>query len=221
MVNIGNSWDSILKEDFLKESYLKLREFLIEEYKTKKVFPSMFDIFNALKETPFEKVKVVILGQDPYHGLGQAHGMCFSVKKGVRIPPSLINIYKEINLEYGYTIPKDGELTKWAKEGVLLLNTILTVREGEPMSHKNKGWEELTDSIISKLAKRETPMVFMLWGSPARKKKTLIENSNHLILETVHPSPLSAMRGFMGCNHFKLANEFLESKGITPVDWSI
>lgn len=181
----------------------------------------MYDIFNALKATAFEEVKVVILGQDPYHGEGQAHGMCFSVKQGIKTPMSLKNIYKELFLEYGYEEASHGNLEKWAKQGVLLLNTILTVRSGQPLSHKGKGWEELTDSIIKKLSLRENPMVFLLWGSPARSKKPLINSNRHLILETVHPSPLSASRGFFNCGHFKKANEFLEKNNLGPIDWRI
>ncbi|MFB0919111.1 MAG: uracil-DNA glycosylase [Clostridiaceae bacterium] len=221
MVNIGNDWDELLKNEFDEPYYLELRKFLINEYKTHKVYPEMHDIFNALKATPFKDVKVVILGQDPYHGPGQAHGMSFSVRKGVKTPPSLLNIYKEIRSEYGYEIPNHGYLMEWAKEGVLLLNTILTVRAGEPMSHQKMGWERLTDQIIIKLAKREEPMVFMLWGSPAQKKAELLNGTKHLILKTTHPSPLSASRGFMGCGHFKSANAFLKSNDQKEIDWRI
>ena len=221
MVDIGNDWDGILADEFGKDYYLALRQFLIREYQTGVVYPGMKDIFNALKATPYQAVEVVILGQDPYHGPGQAHGMSFSVRPGVRIPPSLVNIYKEIETEYGYAIPSHGCLQGWAAQRVLLLNTILTVRGGSPMSHKDKGWEILTDEIIRKLSQRETPMVFMLWGSPAQKKAGLIDGSRHLILKTTHPSPLSAFRGFMGCGHFKLANEFLRSQGLKEIDWRI
>ena len=219
MVNIGNSWDEILKEDFASESYLALRRFLAEEYRTHTVYPDMHDIFNALKATPYEKVKVVLLGQDPYHGAGQAHGMCFSVKPGVPAPPSLLNIFKEIYDDVG-VLNTSPYLVKWAEQGVLLLNTVLTVREGQPNSHKGRGWEVLTDSIISKLNAREVPIVFLLWGGNARSKKTLITNPRHLILECPHPSPLSAYSGFFGCRHFSKCNAFLQKNGMEPIDWS-
>lgn len=221
MVKIGNDWDEILKGEFEKEYYLKLREFLVREYRTRRIFPNMFDIFNALKYTPYGSVKAVILGQDPYHGEGQAHGLCFSVKRGVEPPPSLKNIFKEINRDVGAEIPKCGELTHWAEQGVLLLNTVLTVRSGEANSHKGAGWEIFTDKVISELNKREKPMVFLLWGSNARQKKSLITNPAHKILETVHPSPLSAYNGFFGCGHFSKTNEFLASVGEEPIDWSV
>lgn len=218
MVYIGNSWDELLKDDFASESYQRLRAFLAKEYRTRRVYPDMHDIFNALKYTAYEDVKVVILGQDPYHQPGQAHGMCFSVKPDVPAPPSLQNIFKEIedDVHIKNTSPY---LVPWAKQGVLLLNTVLTVRESQPNSHKGMGWEELTDSIIKKLNDRETPMVFLLWGANARSKKQLITNPNHLILETVHPSPLSAYNGFFGCRHFSKCNEFLTKNGVKPIDW--
>lgn len=218
MVHIGNSWDELLKDDFESESYQKLRVFLAEEYRRRTVYPDMHDIFNALKYTPFENVKAVILGQDPYHGYGQAHGMCFSVKPGVAAPPSLVNIFKEIEDDLGIrnTSPY---LVPWAKQGVLLLNTVLTVREGQPNSHKDKGWEALTDSIIRKLNVRKEPMVFMLWGGNARSKKSLINAPQHLILECPHPSPLSAYAGFFGCRHFSKCNAFLTKNGVEPIDW--
>lgn len=219
MVNIGNDWDELLCEEFRKDYYKSLREFLKTEYFTKTVYPPMNDIFNALKYTSRKDTKVVILGQDPYHGKGQAHGLCFSVLPGVKHPPSLQNIFKEIENEYGYPIPSSGELTGWARQGVLLLNTTLTVREATPLSHKGRGWEILTDKIISLVNENETPTVFMLWGSNARAKKSLITNSRHLILETVHPSPLSAYGGFFGCGHFKKANDFLLSNGLSEIDW--
>ena len=181
----------------------------------------MYDIFNALKYTPYEDVKVVILGQDPYHGPGQAHGLCFSVKKGVEPPPSLKNIFKEIEAELNIPTPPHGELTDWAKQGVLLLNTVLTVRQGMPNSHKAKGWEILTDRIIELLNARTEPIVFLLWGANARSKKKLITNPAHLVLETVHPSPLSAYNGFFGCRHFSKCNEILEKSGQTPIDWNL
>ena len=221
MVHIGNSWDILLKGEFEKDYFLKLREFLKEEYSSRIIYPDMHNIFNALKLTPYENVKVVILGQDPYHGPGQAHGLCFSVRKGVEPPPSLKNIFKEISTEFGCPIPPHGELTSWAEQGVLLLNTVLTVRSGTPNSHKGKGWEILTDKIISLLNERTEPIVFLLWGANARSKKSLITNSRHLVLETVHPSPLSAYNGFFGCDHFKKANIFLRNNGLEIIDWSI
>jgi len=221
MVNIGNDWDALLADEFKKEYYLRLREFLKAEYFSKTVYPPMHDIFNALKYTSFEQTKVVILGQDPYHGPGQAHGLCFSVKAGVKFPPSLQNIWKELHDEYGYDAPPSGELTEWAKRGVLLLNTTLTVRQGMPQSHKGQGWEILTDAIISLLNQKETPVVYLLWGANAWAKKALIKNPRHLVLECAHPSPLSAYRGFFGCNHFKKANEYLEKTGLAPIDWKI
>ena len=221
MVNIGNDWDALLEGEFKKEYYLKLREFLKVEYSTQTVYPPMFDIFNALKYTSFKQTKVVILGQDPYHGPGQAHGLCFSVREGIKFPPSLQNIFKELESEYGIQPPKSGELTAWAKQGVLLLNTTLTVRQGTPQSHKGQGWEILTDRIISLLNQKEEPVIFLLWGANAWAKKPLIKNPKHLVLECAHPSPLSAYRGFFGCNHFKKANEYLEKNGIEPIDWSL
>lgn len=218
MVHIGNSWDEILKADFESENYQNLRKFLAEEYRTHRIYPDMHDIFNALKYTAYENVKVVILGQDPYHGFGQAHGMCFSVKPNVPAPPSLQNIFKEIesDLNIKNTSPY---LVNWAKQGVLLLNTVLTVREGQPNSHKGKGWEVLTDSIISKLNERKDPIVFLLWGGNARSKKALITNPWHLILECPHPSPLSAYAGFFGCKHFSKCNAFLQKHNQLPIDW--
>lgn len=221
MVNIGNEWDELLAEEFKKEYYLQLRQFLISEYNSRRIYPPMNDIFNALKTTSYSDVKAVILGQDPYHGAGQAHGMCFSVKKGTPPPPSLQNIFKEINAELGLPIPPHGELTAWAQNGVLLLNTALTVREGQANSHRGHGWEIFTDRVIELLNKRETPIVFLLWGGNARAKKKLITNPKHLILECAHPSPLSAYNGFFGCGHFVKANEFLQSNGIEPIDWRI
>lgn len=221
MVNIGNDWDSLLAHEFEKEYYLNLRKFLISEYNSRKIYPPMGDIFNALKATPYSDVKAVILGQDPYHGAGQAHGMCFSVRKGTPPPPSLVNIFKELNSELGIPIPPHGELVSWAKNGVLLLNTVLTVREGSPNSHRGHGWEILTDRIIELLNNREAPIVFLLWGGNARAKKKLITNPAHLVLECAHPSPLSAYNGFFGCGHFVKANEFLRKSGIAPIDWRI
>ncbi|MBO4941134.1 MAG: uracil-DNA glycosylase [Clostridia bacterium] len=221
MVNIGNEWDNLLKDEFDKEYYQKLRGYLAKEYKTKRVFPDMYDIFNALKFTSYSDVNVVIIGQDPYHGEGQAHGLSFSVKKGVEPPPSLKNIFKELSDDLGIAVPNHGELTKWAKQGVLLLNAVLTVRMGEANSHKNMGWEKFTDRVIELLNQREAPIVFLLWGANARQKKSLITNPIHKILESVHPSPLSAYNGFFGCRHFSETNRFLESVGRKVIDWSL
>ena len=220
MFSLGNDWDAVLKDEFSSDYYLSLREFLKEEYSHRKIYPPMNDIYNALRYTSYEDTRVVILGQDPYHGEGQAHGLCFSVKEGVKFPPSLQNIFKELYSEYGMPMPKSGELTGWAKQGVLLLNTTLTVREGQPQSHKGRGWEILTDKIVSYVNQKDTPVVFILWGGNARAKKSLITNKNHLILECAHPSPLSAYAGFFGCNHFVLANQFLERNGLGKIDWS-
>lgn len=221
MVKFGNDWDEILKGEFEKEYYLKLRAFLKEEYSSQVIYPPMNDIFNSLKTTAYSDIKIVILGQDPYHEPNQAHGLSFSVKKGVVPPPSLKNIYKEINSELGIPVPNHGELTGWAKQGVLLLNTVLTVRQGQANSHKNKGWEIFTDTVIKKINEREKPVVFLLWGGNAKQKTALITNPQHKILTSVHPSPLSAYGGFFGCGHFKSANEFLESIGDEPIDWSL
>lgn len=221
MVNIGNEWDALLADQWEMDYYKKLREFLVNEYRSGTVFPPMNDLFNALRCTSYSDVKAVILGQDPYHGKGQAHGLCFSVREGTPPPPSLVNIFKELNAETGIAIPKSGELTKWANHGVLLLNTVLTVREGQANSHRNHGWEILTDRIIELLNKREKPIVFLLWGGPARAKSKLVTNPNHLVLQCAHPSPLSAYGGFFGCGHFVKANEFLKNNGIEPIDWSL
>ena len=220
MVNIGNDWDTLLSSEFEKEYYLNLRSYLKEEYSSRQIYPSMYDIFNALKYTSYSDTRVVLLGPDPYHGPGQAHGLCFSVKEGIPHPPSLQNIFKELKNELGIEVPKSGELTGWARQGVLLLNTTLTVRESSPQSHKGRGWETLTDKIISLINEKNSPVVFMLWGGNARAKKSLITNKNHLILECAHPSPLSAWNGFFGCNHFTSANEFLTAKGLNTIDWS-
>lgn len=221
MVNIGNDWDQILKDELNKEYYLNLRKFLAYEYKNYKIHPDMYDIFNALKYTAYEDVKVVLLGQDPYHGVNQAHGLCFSVQKGVVQPPSLKNIFKELQEDLGCRIPSHGNLTKWAYEGVLMLNTVLTVREGNANSHANKGWEKLTDFIICKLNESKKPIVFLLWGRNAQSKIHLITNPNHLILKCAHPSPLSAYNGFYGCKHFSKTNDFLTKNGMKPIDWQI
>lgn len=221
MVNIGNDWDYVLKNEFNKEYYLKLREFLKHEYKNKKVFPDMYDIFNALKYTSYKDTKVLILGQDPYHDIGQAHGLAFSVKPGIKIPPSLLNMYKELNEDLGLYIPNNGYLVDWAKQGVLLLNAALTVRAHQANSHKGMGWETFTDNIIKYLNDREEAVIFVLWGANARSKKSLIDTNKHYILEAPHPSPLSAHRGFFGCGHFSRINKILKENGKTPIDWQI
>lgn len=221
MVYLGNDWDEILADEFEKPYYKQLRQFLKQEYSTHRIYPHMNDIFNALKASSFEKTRVVIIGQDPYHGAGQAHGMCFSVKKGVEPPPSLKNIFKELSSDVNFNIPSHGELTKWAQQGVLLLNTVLTVREGSPNSHKGMGWESFTDRVISELNKKNTPIVFLLWGANAKNKAKIIDNPLHKKLETVHPSPLSAYGGFFGCKHFSKCNEILVSSGQEPIDWQI
>ena len=220
MVHIGNSWDEKLKDEFEKEYYLKLREFLKAEYSSRVIYPDMHDIFNALKAVSYEDVKIVMLGQDPYHEPGQAHGMGFSVKPGIPVPPSLQNIYKEIAAEYpGWPIPADGYLQKWADQGVLLLNAVLTVREHAANSHRGKGWEILTDRVISLLNEREDPVIFLLWGRNAREKKQLVTNPQHVVMEAAHPSPLSAHSGFFGCGHFRAANDKLREMGKTPIRW--
>lgn len=219
MIDFGNDWNDVLADEFSKDYYLQLREFLKEEYKSHTVYPDMYDIYNALKLTAYSDVKVVILGQDPYHGEGQAHGLAFSVKDGVALPPSLRNMYKEIYEETGNVQPESGDLTRWAKQGVLLLNTALTVRAGEANSHSGKGWEVFTDCIIEKLNLREKPMVFLLWGRNARTKERLITNPNHRVFCAAHPSPLSAHNGFFGCGHFNAANRELILAGEMPVIW--
>lgn len=221
MVHIGNSWDKILAEEFKKEYYLNLREFLKSEYRSHNVYPDMYDIFNALKFTSYEDVKAVIIGQDPYHQPGQAHGLSFSVKHGVEKPPSLVNIFKELESDLGIKPPHHGCLEDWARNGVMLLNTSLTVRRGEPNSHRGHGWEILTDRIIEILNERETPIVFILWGNNAKAKKKLITNPNHLVLEGAHPSPLGAHKGFWNGRYFSKTNEFLEKNGIEKIDWEI
>ncbi len=218
---INQSWDEILKEEYQKEYFKNLQQFIDEEYNTHSIYPPKEDIWNGFKEVPYNKVKIVILGQDPYHGEGQAHGMAFSVKPGVKIPPSLRNIYKELNQTMDFEIPDHGHLIKWAQEGVLMLNTVLTVREGKPGSHKNKGWEKFTDAVIKKLNDRKSPIVFILWGAPAKKKIELITSPWHKVLTAAHPSPLSAYNGFFGCNHFNKANEYLKEWGKEPIDFKI
>ena len=221
MVHFGNEWDEIMAGEFDLPYYKQLREFLKQEYFTKEIYPDMNNIFNAMKHASYSDIKAVILGQDPYHEPGQAHGLCFYVQKGCPIPPSLQNIYKELNADLGIPPAPHGELYKWADNGVLLLNTVLTVRRGQANSHKGKGWEIFTDDVIKKLNEREKPMVFLLWGANARSKKQFITNPNHLVLEAAHPSPLSAYNGFFGCRHFSKCNAFLEAHGIEPVDWRI
>lgn len=221
MVELGNDWDEKLAGEFSKEYYIKLRQFLKNEYKNYKIHPDMYDIFNALKWTSFNDTKVVILGQDPYHEENQAHGLAFSVQKGVAIPPSLYNMYKELSAELGLYIPNNGYLEKWAKQGVMLLNASLTVRDGAANSHRNKGWEIFTSRIIELLNERTTPVIFLLWGNNAKEKQSLITNPAHYVLTAAHPSPLSASRGFFGCGHFKKANEILKNLGQKEIDWQI
>lgn len=220
MVRLNNDWDNILKDEWEKTYYKKLHNFLKDEYSSQIIYPDMYDIFNALKYTAFSDVKVVIIGQDPYHGEGQAHGLCFSVQKGIPLPPSLKNIYAEISSDLNVTMGPHGDLSNWAKQGVLLLNTVLTVRAGQPNSHKDIGWEIFTDRIISELNKKDTPVVFLLWGANAEKKARIITNPIHHKLITVHPSPLSAYRGFLGCKHFSKTNEILAANCINPIIWN-
>ncbi|SDC21916.1 Uracil-DNA glycosylase [Paenibacillus sp. UNCCL117] len=220
-VSLGNDWESLLEEEFQQPYYLELREFLKREYATKTIFPEMHDIFNALRYTAFQDVQAVILGQDPYHGAGQAHGLSFSVKPGIPAPPSLQNMLKELKDDIGCRIPDNGCLIPWAKQGVLLLNTVLTVREGAANSHKGHGWERFTDRIISLLNERERPIVFILWGSHAQSKTQFITNKRHHILRSVHPSPLSAHRGFFGSKPYSQTNAFLESIDSRPIDWQL
>lgn len=218
-VKIEQSWKRQLQNEFNKDYFIKLTDFVREEYMSKKIFPPAKLIFNAFEHTPFDKVKVVILGQDPYHNDGQAHGLSFSVNEGIQFPPSLINIFKEINADLGVPIPKSGDLTRWADQGVLLLNATLTVQAHQAGSHQNKGWEAFTDEAIKQLAADRENLVFMLWGSYAQKKAMFIDGNKHLILQSPHPSPLSAHRGFFGNKHFSKANEYLISKGLAPVQW--
>ncbi len=221
MVNLGNSWDTLLAKEFSKPYYQNLRKALATEYKTRTIYPSMENIFNALKYTSYENVKVLLLGQDPYHGPNQAHGLCFSVQKGVDKPPSLKNMFKELESDLGIKSPSHGCLTDWAKQGVLLLNTVLTVRQGEPNSHKKLGWTIFTDEIIKILNDREDPVIFVLWGRNAIDKLPLITNNRHYVLTAAHPSPLSASRGFLGCKHYSKINEILTSIGKSAIDWKI
>lgn len=211
----------MIEEESKKDYYIKLKQYIDKEYEINKIFPSKENIYNSLRYTPYEKVKVVILGQDPYHGEGEAHGLAFSVNKGIKIPPSLKNIFKELNQELGCYIPNNGYLVKWANQGVLLLNTVLTVKKDTPGSHKNIGWEIFTDKIIEKINEKEEPVVFLLWGNYAKQKEKLITNKKHLVLKAAHPSPLSCYNGFFECGHFKKANEFLEKNNICKIDWQI
>lgn len=221
MAGINGDWEEALREEFSKPYYRILYEKVNQEYKNHQIFPPQQEVFSAFQLTPLKEVKVVILGQDPYHNVGQAHGLCFSVKAGVEIPPSLVNIYKELQDDLGCYIPNHGYLTKWAKQGVLMLNTVLTVRAHEANSHRGIGWEEFTDAAIRVLNTQDSPMVFILWGKPAQNKKRMLTNPNHLILEAPHPSPLSSYRGFFGSKPFSQTNTFLKSKGLDPIDWQI
>ena len=219
--HLGNSWDSILESEFSQDYFEDIRKFLREEYSRYRIYPPMKDILSAFEHTPYENVKVVILGQDPYHGFGQAHGMCFSVRDGVKCPPSLVNIYKALEYDLGIPVSDSGNLTCWADEGVLLLNTVLTVRESKPQSHAGIGWERFTDSVIKMISDSPYPTVFMLWGNPAKAKEKLIDTSKHLVLKSVHPSPLSFYNGFLECKHFSKANAFLEKHGRGAIDWRV
>ena len=221
MPPISGSWEQALKGEFSKDYYRQLFVKIREEYQTRTIYPPADDIFNAFHFTPLEDVKVVILGQDPYHEPGQAHGLCFSVKPHVQIPPSLVNIYKELEDDLGCYIPNNGYLEKWARQGILMLNTVLTVRAHQANSHKDIGWEQFTDAAIRVLADQDRPMVFVLWGKPAQRKKEMIYNPKHLVLESAHPSPLSAYRGFFGSRPFSRTNEYLKINGLTPIDWQI
>ena len=218
---LKNDWKDLLEDEFKSSYYLNLRKFLISEYKSNIVYPNMYDIFNALHYTPYNKVKVVILGQDPYHGPNQAHGLSFSVKPGVPAPPSLVNIYKELHTDLNCYIPNNGYLKKWADQGILLLNAVLTVRAGEANSHRNKGWENFTNKIIELVNSKTEPVVFILWGKNAQEKQALITNPIHHIIKSVHPSPLSASHGFFGSRPFSKTNEYLKADGIDPIDWQI
>lgn len=221
MAAISNDWAEKISAEYKKPYYRELFHFIKEEYSKVVVYPPSEDIFNAMHLTPLSKVKCVIIGQDPYHEPGQAHGLCFSVKPDIKVPPSLENIYKELHDDIGFSIPNHGYLEEWAKQGVLLLNTVLTVQAHRAFSHRGKGWEQFTDAIIRTVNEVDRPVVFLLWGKPAQEKKALLNNPKHLILEAPHPSPLSAYRGFFGCKHFSKANEFLAKNGETPIDWTL
>lgn len=220
-VHLGNDWDQLLGDEFEQSYYQELRQFLIREYQRRTIYPDMFKIFEALKRTSYQQTKVVLLGQDPYHGPGQAHGLAFSVPKGVALPPSLRNIFQELSKDLNISLPRHGCLETWADQGVLLLNTTLTVRQGEAGSHQGQGWEKFTDRVLQLLNSKTSPVVFLLWGRHAQSKERLITNNQHLVLKTVHPSPLSAHRGFFGCSHFSKTNDFLLSTGQEPINWSI
>ena len=219
--NIEESWKNILIDEFNKDYFISLKQFLVEEKQSQIIYPKGSEIFAAFNHTPFDKVKVVILGQDPYHGTGQAHGLSFSVPEGIKPPPSLINIYKELNSDIGFQIPSHGNLTKWAEQGVLLLNATLTVRANQAGSHQNKGWENFTDCVIKKISEQKQNVVFLLWGRYAQAKESLIDSSKHFILKAAHPSPFSAYNGFMGCKHFSKTNELLKKNNLTEIDWSL
>lgn len=218
---IGNDWDELLKEEYKKDYFINLQEFIIEEYKHKTIYPKMSEIFKAFVKTSYDNIKVVIIGQDPYHGENEAEGLSFSVKIGIQKPPSLLNIFTELKNDLNYSIPNHGSLVSWAEQGVLLLNSTLTVVKDTPKSHSNKGWETFTDEVIKLIDKKTTPVVFILWGSDARSKKYLITNPKHMIIESAHPSPLSAYRGFFGSKPFSKTNDFLIKNNIKPIDWKI
>ena len=218
---INNDWLEPLSAEFKKPYYAKLYRFVNDEYKKNTIYPKQKDVFAAYDRTPLAKVKVLILGQDPYHEPGQAHGLCFSVNPGIDIPPSLVNIYSELHNDIGCYIPNNGYLMKWADQGVMLLNTVLTVRAHAANSHRGHGWEEFTDATIAALNGQDRPIVYMLWGKPAQQKASMLDNPKHLVLKAPHPSPLSAYRGFMGCRHFSKANDFLKANGVEPIDWQI
>lgn len=218
---LNNDWDKVLEEEFAKPYCQKLSAFLDDEYQNQTIYPTKDNLYNALRYTTYQNTKVVILGQDPYHEEGQAIGLAFAVPEGIKVPPSLVNIYKELHRDCGIEIPKHGDLTPWAKQGVLLLNTVMTVRAHQANSHKNKGWEKLTDAIITKLNEKDEAVVFLLWGNNARAKAKLITNPKHLVLETVHPSPLSAYHGFLGCQHFSKCNQYLIENNLAPINWQL
>jgi uracil-DNA glycosylase len=221
MAAITNDWLSPISPEFSKNYYKELYSKVLVEYSHYQIFPPKEDVFSAFDLTPLSKVKVVIIGQDPYHNINQAHGLCFSVKPGIDVPPSLVNIYKELNEDMGCYIPNNGYLVKWAKQGVLMLNSVLTVRAHEANSHKGYGWEKFTDAVIRILNEQDRPIVYLLWGNPALKKASVVDNPKHLLLKAPHPSPLSAYRGFFGCHHFSMANDFLKENGLEPIDWQI
>lgn len=220
-VKIEASWEQVLQPEFDQPYFKELTDFVRSEYASKRIYPPASLIFNAFNQCPFNDVKVVLIGQDPYHGPGQAHGLCFSVQPGIELPPSLVNIYKELERDLGIRIPTSGDLTAWARQGVLLLNATLTVEAHKAGSHQNRGWERFTDGVIHRLAEERSNLVFMLWGSYAQRKGEFISSDKHLVLKSVHPSPLSAYRGFIGCGHFSLANEYLSNHGMTPINWNL